>query len=134
MFNFFSKFFKKKKSLIDKFNDGQLSIEEWNSQFKTPADHLNLIIENTQFLNDCFKKHAHMCIHRMKKISYEFIIDIQLVKQVFGISYPDIRNFFKKMPLNKKCGKSFIFKGLYLSQSISGSDYLKFEKYKEGDK
>lgn len=131
VFKFLKNIFKNKKSNIEKFDSGLLTIQQWNNKFNTPADRLNIIFQDDIFLSKCFKMHAHSCINSYSKITYDFNLNIEFLKNSFNISYPDIYSYFNSMQLNTKCGKLFIFKGLYYSQSTTHSDYLKFQKIKE---
>lgn len=134
MFNFFKKIFKinkTNKTNVEKYDAGELTIEQWNSLFKTPADRLDMIFKNELFLNNCFKYHAHNCINKCTKITYEFKINIDFLANEYEISYADIGQYFSHMKMFTQFNNSFIFKGLYQSQSHLHSDYLVFEKIKE---
>lgn len=65
------------------------------------------------------------------KITYDFYLTIEQIKNQFNISYSTIYTYFYGLQAMQLCGKSFIFKGLYQSQSHLHSDYLVFEKIKE---
>lgn len=130
MFNFLKKIFKK-KSNIEKYDSGKLTIEQWNKKFNSPEDRLNIIFHDDVFLEKCFKNHVHRCINSYTKITYDFYLTIEQIKNQFNISYSTIYTYFYGLQTMQLCGKSFIFKGLYQSQSHLHSDYLVFEKIKE---